>query len=138
MLSFSAIPSTGLTGGAPNQSYQFPSATAPGTQITISDFTGGNPTVGTISVAFGGISPPICAQEIDTSMFPVNAPISSGQVQFTLQTFAHNGATPVPIGSPSPFPTGGIACTLIATDSHLSTAILNVTVNNITGAVPVQ
>jgi len=131
VISFSA--NNGISGFTPSQNFQFPSATSPGTIITITDTTGELPTVGTVTVTASAA----CAGEFDSPAFPItSAPLSTGQTTFFLETYAHGGGTPAPVPSgpqPTPFPTGGVTCLLTATDNHGASAQLNVFVNNATG-----
>lgn len=121
---------TGMTGIAPNQSYQFGSATANGTNLTISDTTAGA-TAMTVTTTD-------CPATVFAPLPTSAGAMTSGSYTFLFETLAHNGATPAPVSSgpqPTPYPTGGIACHLTATDNVGVSSILTVYVNNIAGTV---
>jgi hypothetical protein len=132
----------GMSAG-PNQVFQFANAQAPGANITLTDvIAGGNPAAGTITISSPSWNTPGgCASEFASpTTFPITGTLDAkGTFTFLAQTLASGGATPpAPAPSapiPTPFPTGGLTCQLIATDGNGITSTLTIDVNNPTGTI---
>jgi hypothetical protein len=125
----------------PPQVFQFVNAQAPGANITLHDFTAtGGPATGSITIDSPSWNTFCTPEFASPGALPISGTLApDGTFTILVKTLASGGATPPsPLPSapiPTPFPTGGQTCELIATDGVGTTSTLTINVNNPTGTI---